>query len=1083
MNLSLLKYFLYLRDVSHKIAVTADWSKCLKQKNSRLSKPVIQLSWDDLINDFSNCGKKQSLKEINKYLLSYSDKEAFLGLGVIYGLVNKKQICGSIFNIPIIYNTNEITGKLEDISFDVDNMVFNHQLLLSFFEFADHNMFSDFLPMVDKIKKKFKEAYEKNPTNPLFGLNTLKIDLENTFFKFFEQKSLEINKEIKSTLLSEKQINLKYTPVMSFDYTYVLAFEVPSGISTWKYLNDFCSEIKENESLSSDVLQSILSGDDRLVDNTFLEEDIYNLIPISLSDTQKESIKHALTDTVSYIQGPPGTGKSHTITALAMIALMLGKKTLIVSQKPTALQVIKNKLDVCFKELIEKDFVPYLYFDKANKKHLKNNLEKFIAKHKSNNYGEIDSIHNELEKFHNQLSQDIELNITLKKRLDKELNKQHDFSKLNVEYQLKNENIEREINYKKNVKITALKDENLNFIKQLEEITEFYFTNKKLNRYFRVKLEKLNNLFNKKFEAKISFVNLLKDGILVKYIQKILELGILLEELSVSHKGLLNKKQLDLLYKEKENIDREIKNVLNVYYHETVEYNILLNFYDYNHQRKRTENDFENFTKMLHFQKPDIILEKMRTINYDNLLNVFNLWLSEIRYIGEILPNNKEMFDLIIIDEASQVNIAEIFPVLYRGKAVCIVGDEKQLGLNSVGLNFMLGKKEEQHIWDKYLGGELTYERAELREILVTKSSILEMITSKISNKNYNKIMLDEHFRSMPQLAKFTNKRFYNDDLKIMTDTPEKTFVNCFQSFKVDGKKDRKRNLSEAVKVLEIIKHIHAIEISEDIQLSSYVSDKSIGVVSVLREQVECIKEALLEKSTKLKMTEENDYFLINGCRIKCGTPEELQGDEFDYVIFSATVDSDTRNHAHYNNENRLNVATSRAKYFTYFIYSDVSNVPFFANYLRTFGVNVEALKEEVNMLEWTYSEHNFDSQFEEYIAQVLKDIIAKHQTLKIRLFNQVEFAKKRIDFVIYNEENRKYVAIEVDGQFHFKNASSRIYSEEHNERIELLTRAGWKIINTPYYAWYIDGYIDEKNIFVIQEKKRLEQLILESIA
>lgn len=575
---------------------------------------------------------------------------------------------------------------------------------------------------------------------------------------------------------------------------------------------------------------------------------------------------------------------------------------------------------------------------------------------------------------------------------------------------------------------------------------------------------------------------MLKEGILINYIEKILELGLLLEELTNSHKNLLNKTQLSLLYKEKETIDKEINEVLNMYYYESVEYKILLNFYDYNQQRKRNTNDFENFTKMLHFQKPDIILEKMKSINYDNLLNVFNLWLSEIRYIGEILPNNKEMFDLIIIDEASQVNIAEIFPVLYRGKAVCIVGDEKQLGLNSVGLNFMLGTKEEQHIWDKYLGTELTYENAELRDILVTKSSILEMITSKISNKTYNKIMLDEHFRSMPQLAKFTNKRFYNNDLKIMTDTPERTFVNCFQAFKVDGKRDRKRNLSEAIKVIEIIKHIHNIELFDDINISSYISDKSIGIVSVLREQVECIKEELLSKSSKLNLSEEKDYYLINGCRIKCGTPEELQGDEFDYVIFSATVDGDTRNHAHYNNENRLNVATSRAKYFTYFIYSDISNIPFFANYLRTFGISIE-MKEDIDVLGWTYSEHNFDSKFEEYISQVLKDIILKTKLFKLKLFNQVEFAKKRIDFVIYNEENKKYVAIEVDGQFHFKNSSSRIYSEEHNERIELLTRAGWNIINTPYYAWYIDGYIDEENNFVIEEKKRLEELILKYLS
>lgn len=77
---------------------------------------------------------------------------------------------------------------------------------------------------------------------------------------------------------------------------------------------------------------------------------------------------------------------------------------------------------------------------------------------------------------------------------------------------------------------------------------------------------------------------------------------------------------------------------------------------------------------MLHFQRADLIQEKMNQIDFDKLINNFNLWLSEIRNIGEILPNKPELFDLIIVDEASQVNLAEILPVFYRGKSICVVG-------------------------------------------------------------------------------------------------------------------------------------------------------------------------------------------------------------------------------------------------------------------------------------------------------------------------------------------------------------------------------------------------------------------------
>jgi len=42
----------------------------------------------------------------------------------------------------------------------------------------------------------------------------------------------------------------------------------------------------------------------------------------------------------------------------------------------------------------------------------------------------------------------------------------------------------------------------------------------------------------------------------------------------------------------------------------------------------------------------------------------------------------------VIVDEASQVNIAEIIPAFYRGARICVVGDDKQLGLNAAGVNF-----------------------------------------------------------------------------------------------------------------------------------------------------------------------------------------------------------------------------------------------------------------------------------------------------------------------------------------------------------------------------------------------------------
>lgn len=73
-------------------------------------------------------------------------------------------------------------------------------------------------------------------------------------------------------------------------------------------------------------------------------ETMVDLLPISLSEPQREAVIRAWTGELSYIQGPPGTGKSHTITAMLLIGLLLGKRVLLVSHKRAALTVVREKI-------------------------------------------------------------------------------------------------------------------------------------------------------------------------------------------------------------------------------------------------------------------------------------------------------------------------------------------------------------------------------------------------------------------------------------------------------------------------------------------------------------------------------------------------------------------------------------------------------------------------------------------------------------------------------------------------------------------------------------------------------------------
>ena len=61
------------------------------------------------------------------------------------------------------------------------------------------------------------------------------------------------------------------------------------------------------------------------------------------------------------------------------------------------------------------------------------------------------------------------------------------------------------------------------------------------------------------------------------------------------------------------------------------------------------------------------------------------------------------------------------------------------------------------------------------------------------------------------------------------------------------------------------------------------------------------------------------------------------------------------------------------------------------------------------------------------------------------------------------NGSNGTCVAVEVGGRDHFTE-NGRSYSEAHLERVEILRRAGWEIVHVPYYRWWRNGWLSDRN-------------------
>ena len=252
-------------------------------------------------------------------------------------------------------------------------------------------------------------------------------------------------------------------------------------------------------------------------------------------------------------------------------------------------------------------------------------------------------------------------------------------------------------------------------------------------------------------------------------------------------------------------------------------------------------------------------------------------WLASPEAVSAIFPM-REIFDIVIFDEASQCFAERGIPALYRGKQAVIAGDSKQLRPG----DFYLARWQEENFEEP---------DAEIDSLL------------ELAGRYLMKVQLNEHYRSKSwQLIQFSNKNFYGDRLQALPhfDLLKENF-SAIEYLKVDGFWENNCNEEEARAVISQLKKIW----------QSY-PEKEIGVVTFNVQQQYLILD-LLDEDAELIARREN-LFVKN--------IENVQGDERDVIIFSIgyAPDKKGRLSAQFGSlnqnggENRLNVAVTRAR-------------------------------------------------------------------------------------------------------------------------------------------------------------------------
>jgi superfamily I DNA and/or RNA helicase len=355
-------------------------------------------------------------------------------------------------------------------------------------------------------------------------------------------------------------------------------------------------------------------------------------------------------------------------------------------------------------------------------------------------------------------------------------------------------------------------------------------------------------------------------------------------------------------------------------------------------------------TKALTTRKKNLQNRLLEDEDFKPLLEAFPCWCVTTYAVSDSLPIKPGLFDVAIIDEASQCDIASCIPILFRSKKAVIVGDDKQLP----HLSF-LEKSKEQSFMSQY---EIP-DKYQLMWRFRTNSMF--DLANYYSTKP---VLLDEHFRSYAPIIDFSNKEFYGDRIRIMSQCNSNDVLEFIQV--PDGKVDMEitRNMPEVEAIMQRLQEI----ILEDDRIKKDGEEPvSIGIISPFRGQVELIKKAIAQVFSES---------VIRKHKLEVGTAHTFQGDERDIIMLSWAIANNSFNQSltFLQIPNLFNVAITRArKKQIVFLSKDPKTLP--AGILKDYIEFVQAYVERNKLKEELKTDENiYKNSFEKEVADFLRD-------------------------------------------------------------------------------------------------------------
>jgi len=437
----------------------------------------------------------------------------------------------------------------------------------------------------------------------------------------------------------------------------------------------------------------------------------------------------------------------------------------------------------------------------------------------------------------------------------------------------------------------------------------------------------------------------------------------------------------------------------------------------------------------------------------DFILSLFPCWLLSPENVSSLLPLKKNLFDIVIFDEASQVFIESTLPTIYRGKNIVVAGDSKQLRPSATFMK-------------RYMGADPDTQDDYSVQAALEVESLLDLAVARYESAN-----LAYHYRSRhSELIDFSNSAFYGSSLMVAPNVLVNKKDRPIERYKVSGKWSGRKNVVEAEKVAALLKNI----------LLTRKNNESVGIITFNSDQQACIVDtldklaktdtpfrlALAKERTRFDNGEDTGLFIKN--------LENVQGDERDIIIFSTgyAPGDDGKIYAGFGalsadgGENRLNVAITRAKTKVIIVTSiepeelrvdGAKNLgpKLLRDYLLYARAVSEGNKDEAGVILSRLGDEERKPEERSEDSELIKSQIKeKLEKAGYKVHTDLGSLGNRISLAVYDEKRDRYtVGVELDLDA-YRFSSSPMERDVCKRRF--LTSRGWNIMRVWCRDWWV---------------------------